>query len=110
MGVIHIPKRKVEFGTGNVIENETTFLAFGGMAFTEQEQENKAFLVTLNHDTKGVQIAKLPNANLPGEGDTFRGNVRLFIDSYRLAMVGKNSIVGLDLSLPCNRMKWREID
>ena len=36
MGVLHIPKRKTEFGQNNqVIENETTFLVFGGMTWVE---------------------------------------------------------------------------
>lgn len=55
MGVIHVPKRKREFSNStNNEKNETTFLAFGGMAFTEQVVDDKAFLLTLNHITHSV--------------------------------------------------------
>ena len=77
MGVFHIPQKISEFKRPKIDVNETSFLVFGGMPFVEQNVQTKAYLLTIRHNTKQAQIAKLPNAELPGEGEIFRGNATL---------------------------------
>lgn len=82
MGVLHLPQKTSEFKRPAVDVNEISWLVFGGMPFVEQKAQRKAYLLTLRHDTKKAQIAKLPNAELPvnegdDSGETFRGNATL---------------------------------
>ena len=77
------------------------------MAFSKQQTDNKAYLVTLRHDVKTASISKVTNADLPAEGETFRGNASLYIDGYKRAMVGREKIYGIDTSVPATQLKWK---
>lgn len=109
MGVLHVPQKVSESGKLAIISNQTSFLVFGGMAFQDQRTDKTTYLLTLRHDTKKAQLAKVPQASLPGEGETFRGNVALSLGDNRVAMVGRELILGLDLNLSVTKMVWREL-
>ena len=53
----------------------------------------------------------LPNAELPGNGDVFRCNstLNLNMNDSRVAILGRERILGIDLDLPATKLTWHEL-
>jgi len=76
MGVLHLPQKTSESYRPSIDENQTNFIVFGGMSWTDQKIHKDTYLLTLTHNSLSAYLAKLPAAQLPSP-DVFRGNASL---------------------------------
>ena len=68
-------------------------------------------MLTIKEAEQEAYISMLPNAELPGEGDVFRSNnpLGLYMDDSRVAILGRDRILGIDLELPATKLQWHEL-
>jgi len=79
------------------------------MSWREQRVAPSSYLVTLRHSSKMVFVAPVPNAELPGAGETFRGNASLCLGGPKAAFIGKDTVYGIDTNKFVNKLEWKRV-